>query len=276
MGIGLVRRGRNSSAPNRGCFAGLCMGLVGLACARADDAPDTGRRTDVEHARQSVPTTTSASGRRDIDAGALAPVADASAACTGPECPECPAPHPNQVTAGQPVWSRSPEGDCCRYDNPVAAPVTWPYFETEEACQSDCRCSILEDFIEDVGLYATARTSLDCRCDAESCPTSLPQAEQLMCGRGYGGVQRIEGCGRVLVVDRNGYAGDGWVFEALLKVPGDLTSLGLVGAIKFGDVHFAPCQTSAWVAGRDFDCDSAVACQLCGESPGDPVPPCAP
>lgn len=93
-------------------------------------------------------------------------------------------------------------------------------------------------------------------------------------------VQRLVGCGMVVVIDRNGYSGSAWVFEQSNE-PGDAAppASGLVGASKFSDaVLLERCPSSSWRAGRDFfaECDDAevVACQLCGDSPGPDYPPC--
>lgn len=175
------------------------------------------------------------------------------------------------------MWSRSREGDCCRYDSSAAAPPIWPYFETEAECQGSCRCSVLEDFIDDVGEYNTERSSLECRCSAETCPSSIAEAEQVMCSRSsFLPVVRREGCGRVMIVDANGLAGEAWIFERPLE-SADAGGAGerLIGAGQFGDITFAPCQTYQWIAGRSFECDDFTVCQLCGDEPAyPPVLPC--
>jgi len=271
MAIWPVRQAKNSSAPHRRCFAGLCIALIGWACGRADDAPQTLTRTHLEN----LPTPAPSAPGND-DAGAVAP---AGASCSGPECPGCPA-ATLEFSGGQPSWSRNPAtGECCRYDDRVAAPEHWPSFDTEAACQSDCRCSVLDGLNEIVGvngtdyIYATERTSLDCRCSKESCPSTPAQAEQRLC-EAFGAAQRREGCGRVFVVFGGGNYSNGWVFEQSLPSTGAAAvSPRLVGGYESSDAP-GQCGTYGWVAGSEFDCDSAAVCQVCGESAEAPVAPC--
>jgi hypothetical protein len=187
------------------------------------------------------------------------------------------------MSGGQPSWSRNPAtGECCRYDDLVVAPERWPFFDTEAACQSDCRCSVLDGLVEDVGVngtqysYGTERTSLDCRCSKESCPSTPAQAEQTLC-EAFGAAQRREGCGRVFVVHGDGpYSNysNGWVFEqSLLSTDAGAATPRLVGGYESSDAP-GQCGTYGWIAGLEFDCDSAVACQVCGESAEDPLAPC--
>jgi hypothetical protein len=178
------------------------------------------------------------------------------------------------------VWSRNPAtGECCRYDDRVVAPEFWPSFDTDAACQKDCRCSVLDDLVEVAGVngteyrYGTERTSLDCRCSTESCPSTPSQAEQRLC-EAFGAAQRREGCGMVFVIYSGDFNSSGWVFEPSLQSSdaGEATPR-LVGGYESDDVP-RQCGTYGWVAGREFDCDSAVACQVCGQSPGAPLAPC--
>ena len=66
--------------------------------------------------------------------------------------------------------------------------------------------------------------------------------------------------------DSNGYFGQGWVF--------DQASGALVGAYAFTDVNSGPCQTYEWVAGREFDCEAATDCHLCGPRISSTRPDC--
>jgi hypothetical protein len=67
-------------------------------------------------------------------------------------------------------------------------------------------------------------------------------------------VQRLVGCGLVMVADRNGYSGYEWVFEQASE-SGDSgpPASRLVGASQFSDaVSSDACETSTWEAGRGF------------------------
>ena len=269
-----ARRRRTSAHSWQRCFTAVSLGLA-LACRRAEDAPrDPQIPTNVENVRDSIPAS-SASSTRASDASEAQPPAGLSASCSGLECSGCPAPAIDLGSGGTPVWSRHPmTGDCCRYDDRIAAPENWPWFYTETECQSDCRCSVLDDYHAEDGSYTTERTSLDCRCSKETCPATIAEAEQLQCLR-TGIVERRVGCGKVFVVDGGGLYGDGWLFEPPLEsTDGGAASPRLIGAYQFTDAATGPCQTGGWVAGIEFDCESAVACQVCGESFPTPVPPC--
>jgi len=245
----------------------LASAVVALACGSEDaatrlPAPPGGGRD----------AAAASDGRDALDAGegSAPPPADASTAC--------PAPRPTSVSTGLVVWARNPETrDCCPYDDYAAAPDDWPYFDTEAQCQSTCRCSVLEGFRAEYDAYNTERSSLECRCSTETCPSSVAEAERIMCSRAsFFPVVRREGCGRVMVVDANGLAGDAWIFERPLEST-DAGGAGerLIGAGQFGDVPSPACQAYEWVAGASFDCEEATVCQLCGdESAIPPAPPC--
>jgi len=174
------------------------------------------------------------------------------------------------------VWVRNPStGDCCRYAPLAAAPSTWPLFDSEDACQNDCRCAITEDG------EVQYRTSMECICSVEYCPSSIEEAEQYLCSEARfppePAVQRLVACGMVMVIDRNGYSGDGWVFEQPLEsTDAAAAAPRLVGSTRFSDASSEACDTHTWEAGRDFfECEEeVVACQLCGDSPGPDRPPC--
>ena len=171
----IVHRRAGASSRAR-CF--MCIAAVAVACATEDVSPK----------------------RLDVGDGAALPPVDAGL---------CPDIGPN--TARPQAWARSPEtGECCRYVSSLAAPPSWPSFETEAECEGSCRCSVLESLSEYSGLYETERTSLECRCSAETCPSTVEEAEQLMCSR-FGSVVRSEGCGRVTIAYANGATGESWV-----------------------------------------------------------------
>ena len=256
---------RRMSARSR-CFMHWAVAALAAACATDDVAsPSSGPDGD---------------GVRDA---AVAPEPDESIDAGGvtlpvhPDAGLCPAPRETRATSLPRVWSRAPSGDCCAYENSQAAPPVWPYFETEADCQGSCRCSTLEDFIDDVGEFNTELSSLECRCSAETCPSTVAEAEQIMCNRSpLSPVVRREGCGRVMIVDANGLAGEAWIFERpLASTDAGAASERLIGAGQFGDVAFAPCQTYQWIAGRSFECEDFTTCQLCGDQPAlPPAPAC--
>jgi len=189
----------------------------------------------------------------------------------------CPGPRGLVVQGAPDGWVRNPStGECCHYDPINTGPQTWTNFPTEEACQNDCRCAVEDGEVQ-------LRTSIECICTVESCPSTLEAAEQLLCDESRFppevAVQRMVGCGMVVVVDVNGFSGDAWVFEQ----PLESTDAGpaaprLVGSSRFSDATSETCSPFTWSAGRDFflECDQAnyVACQVCGGLPGLPTPPC--
>lgn len=210
-----------------------------------------------------------ATAAADDDAGAVSPPVGSAF--------ECPAPQGLALQGAREAWARNPStGDCCHYDQINTAPQTWTLFFTEDACRNDCRCAVEHGQVQ-------FRASIECICSVESCPSTIEEAEQRSCDEGRFppevAVQRLVGCGMVMVIDRNGFSGDGWVFEQPLEsTDAAVASPRLVGATRFSDASSATCDTSTWLAGRDFisECDPAevVACQLCGDSRGPDVPPC--
>lgn len=236
----------------------LAIGILVVGCSRAGDG-DRSVRTNSEAERAEPTTEPDASPAGREDAGASAPSS------------ECPEPRVDAFQSAQAVWVRSPStGDCCRYAPLAAAPSDWPFFLTEEACQNDCRCPSVDGEIQ-------FRTSLECICSLEGCPASIEEAEQLLCSNTSGppvaAVQRVVGCGMVMVVDRNGFSGSSWVFEQSLESTG---APRLVGSGRFSDASSEACDPFVWGAGRDFyECEEeVVTCQLCGDSPGLEYPPC--
>ena len=215
------------------------------------------------------------SGGVTQDAGVLPPSGDGA---------QCPAPRLDAMPGIAAGWARDPAtGHCCEYMNRSAAPTGWLRFDDEAACNAECLCSELEGFEGAFEDLPSVSDSLECRCSIESCPSTLEEAEQDMCSAPSPfppAVQRLVGCGMVVVIDRNGFSGHAWVFEqsSESRDAAPLVS-GLVGASQFSDADSTgPCPSSSWAAGRDFfaECDEAevVACQLCGDSPGPEHPPC--
>lgn len=245
----------------------LVLPVAALACA-TDDAASPFDSGEADGVRADAATPTPG---EPIDAGGATQPSPADVG-------GCLPPARVEFSGGQAGWSRNPEtGDCCRYDDSVVAPPSWPFFDTEAECQSSCRCSELEDFRAEYASYETERTPLECRCSSETCPSSIAEAELSMCNRDLAlPVSRREGCGMVVIADNNGLFGDAWIFEQPQAAP-DAGAAGgrLVGALHFGDVPFAPCQAYTWVAGSSFECDDVVTCHLCGDpTSGIPAPPC--
>jgi hypothetical protein len=185
----------------------------------------------------------------------------------------CPGPAVNGGV-GRPVWARSPEtGDCCRYEGSLAAPRSWLPFATEAECQSSCRCSALDGFSGMYGWYATERSSLECRCSAETCPSTIAEAEQLSCRASS--VARSEGCGQVMIWYANGATGESWIFErSLASADAGGAGVRLIGAGQLSDVPLGPCQAYEWIAGRAFECDDVTTCQVCNGGAASSIPPC--
>jgi hypothetical protein len=261
------------------------LSVLALACGRADDAKSSSSPTDVGSSdagssdaggpAASSPDASSTGDDGNIDAGASLP----SGAGT-----ECPAPRPNATSYVAAGWAREPgTGQCCRYVNRSTAPTGWLRFDDEAACKASCLCSALEGFEGDFEDLLPVPDSLECRCSIESCPSTPEEAAQSMCTASeiyMPAVQRLVGCGMVVVIDRNGFAGHKWVFEQP-SASGDAarSAPALVGASKFSDADTSEaCPSSSWSVGREFfdECDAAevVTCQLCGDSPGPEYPPC--
>lgn len=253
------------------------LGVLALACGRAESgqtppiAGDVGA-TAIDELSAPAPSESPASN--GADPGASLPSGDGA---------ECPAPLRSSPLDDRAAWARDPAtGNCCRYANQGAAPAGWLHFYDEGACKSDCLCSALNGFEGDFAALAPVRDSLECRCSLEDCPATLEEAERSLCAVTVppAAVQRLEGCGMVVVIDRNGYSGRAWVFEPSIASGDAAPAVSrLVGAAKFSDDQsFEPCPMSNWRAGRDFfaECDDSevVTCQLCGDSPGPEYPPC--
>jgi hypothetical protein len=244
--------------------------LVGLGLALTGGCDDHSTRT-----QSSVGSVQPSAGPADAGAGAGGSAgaagrregpAGGSSASTGTA--QCPAPLGGQTSSMPTRWARDPEtATCCPYARAAEAPKSWPSFETEAECESECRCATLEDFDEAFGLYDTERTSLACRCNSGDCPATIEEASAALCATGQR-VRRLEGCGLVRLIMSTGYTSDSWVFEPAAP-GGDASSPAavLVGATSSTDAQSDPCQTFRWVAGREFDCDDAVECMVCDLDP---------
>jgi hypothetical protein len=251
----------------------LFLGALVVGCGRAESQEQTVRASS-EQAREKTPTMSpDASSAGGDDAGSLPLSSDGNTSCTGAECSECPAPRGPANQGAPSLWARNPStGDCCRYGDIGPPPATWPYFLTEDACRNDCRCASVDGQIE-------PRTSLECICSVEDCPSSIEEAAQRLCSVSsppVPAVQRVVGCGLVAVLDRNGYSGTAWVFDQPLEPTGAAAIVPrLVGSTRFSDAGSETCDPRVWFAGPDiFECEELVFCQLCGESPGPEYPPC--
>jgi hypothetical protein len=255
------------------------LGVLALACGRADDAQSFSPPIDVRSRGESEPATPLPIEPSAGDAGTN----DASASLPSGDSAACPAPRPDATPGVAAGWARDPAtGSCCPYTNRTAAPDGWLRFDYEAECKTRCLCSALEGFEGDFEELVGVPESLECRCSLVSCPSTLEEAEQSLCSVTVppAAVQRHVGCGMVAVVDRNGFSGYGWVFEQPSE-SGDAAppASRLVGASRFSDASsYEACTTSSWSSGRDFfaECDATevVACQLCGDSPGPEYPPC--
>lgn len=280
-GRGMRTRGvhHDGITDNASCWRSVAawLGVLAFACGRAENPQGSSLPTDARSSDEDVPAASdrneSSAGDDDTnDAGASLPSGDGA---------ECPVPRLGAPQAGRAEWARDPAtGNCCRYANSTAAPTGWLRFDYEAACRSDCLCSALEGFAGDFEDLLPVRETLACRCTLESCPSTREEAEQSMCAVfGPPAVQRLVGCGMVVVVDRNGFSGYAWVFEQPSQSGAAPPASVLVGAAHFSDdLSSNACTPTSWSVGRDFftECDDAevVACQLCGESPGPDYPPC--
>ena len=257
----------------------LLLAGLALACGRADDRPEPSVPSDGGSTRADEPT----SGPNESSKGDGDTSNDAGASTASSVRFECPAPRPDAMPGYASGWARDPAtGNCCQYMNRSASPNGWLRFDFERDCQSRCVCSALEGFEGDYEDLPYMGDTLECRCSVESCPSSIEEAEERLCSTfpPTPAVQRLVGCGMVMLTDRNGFSGYSWVFE-LPNASGDAATgvPRLVGASQFSDASSSePCDRSSWSSGRDLleECDEAevVTCQLCGDSPGPEYPPC--
>ena len=114
---------------------------------------------------------------------------------------------------------------------------------------------------------SSVHQALACKCDAESCPSSINDYDSTAdCSLGAP-VVRKTGCGRVAFSLEGGYSGGDTVF--------DERSGALVGLSSFSDTPYGSCENVfSYVYGEDFrnDCDHITSCTVCGSSPN--APPC--
>jgi len=175
------------------------------------------------------------------------------------------------------VWGRDPaSGSCNAYDSECAVPADWATFESEEECQTSCRCQSYE-FPKGIDPGApesvwqrTEVISLACECSIFGCDRADDQLATIgsaWCARyGQPRVIRKQGCGQIAFELDSGYIGGRAVFDA--------ESGELSGRFSYGDVPGGPCGTAARRAGQDFRCDSAETCLLCGAwTETSPAPP---
>lgn len=192
--------------------------------------------------------------------------------CTGAACSACPAPRirTDVICESMTYWARDPASACCPYENACVAPEAWPLFSSEEECQTDCRCAVVEPTDvsnQEAPFFGVERISLECRCADGSCPENVQAATAEWCESadnfGYD-VIRYQGCGMIAFASDGGFTGGQLVF--------DEGTGALVGTSSYSDTTSLPCLTFTTIAGREFECSAAVMCQLCGPPGG--VPPC--
>ena len=195
------------------------------------------------------------------------------AACSGAQSNDpdssgaytCPEPRTRSDVECQPnkVWARDVRTHmCCAYADPCVAPAGSPVFESEQECETSCRCAMLTGDPANL----VEHTSLDCACHDADCVESLTTAASALCARG-GSVLAKKGCGMVQLPS------SGVVTSSSSSVY-DQSSGALLGLSMFSDTASPPCQTFNWVAGQSFDCDNVQTCQLCGESSEPGIPSC--
>jgi hypothetical protein len=175
-----------------------------------------------------------------------APSRPASVAASDEDEPAAPGPSAEPAVASG--WALDPAtGECGPYANQGAEPDGGLRFDSE----------------------------IECRCSIESCPSTIQEAEQSLCGvtSPQANVQRFLGCGLVVVLDLTGYW---WTFQQ----PRDSATLAprLVGAARLSEASSLDAG-SAWSWGAGLDpgtCDYGPTsiCQLCGDDPATDYPPC--
>jgi hypothetical protein len=164
-----------------------------------------------------------------------------------------------------PTWARHlPTGTCCEYASyPYrCTPPGWPLFETEQECETSCRCAqVVPVFPDRPELDLTVeRISLECACGTGiTCYESLAAATAQLCGAPGASVLRQQKCGSISLLTGGGLGGGSYVFDA--------ASGALVGATWSADTPRPPCGTFATIAGRDFESctEPALSCILCGD-----------
>lgn len=242
----MYRNGAAASAGG-GRHAAAWLGVLVLACGRADDEPGSALSAGVGVKGEGEPT---ASAPHDSSAGDGAGH-DAGLSPTSAAHLECPAARPDVITPSRLGYARDPAGgDCYAYTDRYGAPEGWLCFDSD----------------------------MECRCSIESCPSTIEEAEQRLCAvtSPPANVHRLTGCELVAVVDYSGYE---WVFAQPSASGGSATAaLRLVGAAKYSQASsFDAGPTLAWSEGVSIaQCDygPSFECQLCGDDPATDLPPC--
>lgn len=245
-----ARRMRTRGVPQNGTTAAggwrsatAWLGALVLACGRPDDGQGSSLPTGVGARDEDPPTASeldeSSRGDAPIDASAAAPSGDRV---------RCPAPGSEAEPGVASGWALDPAtGECCPYANLSAAPDGGLRFDSD----------------------------IECRCSIESCPSTIDEAEQSLCGATSppANVQRFVGCGLVVVLDLWGYW---WTFQQ----PRDSATSAprLVGAARLSEASSLDAGSpSSWSAGLDpgtCDYGETSICQLCGDDPATDYPPC--
>jgi hypothetical protein len=184
-------------------------------------------------------------------------------ACGRPDGQGSPLPRPRPEVA--PVVASDPATD-------EAAPEV-PSGWARDPATGECGPYTNRDASPDGGLRFDS--DIECRCSIESCPSTIDEAEQSLCGvtPPPANVQRFLGCGLVVVFDLSGY---GWTFQQ----PRDSATSAprLVGAARLSEASSLDAGSpSSWGAGLDpgtCDYGPTSICQLCGDDPATDYPPC--
>jgi hypothetical protein len=124
---------------------------------------------------------------------------------------------------------------------------------------SSCNCADVE--------AGTARVSLECYCQSADCAVTPDTLLDSMCDQEFAPpLVRYQGCGSIVIEGVGAIGGSTWVYD---EATGEL-----VGFAQFTDTEFWPCSTSQVIAGREFECETATRCHLCGPNLNQTIPPC--
>jgi hypothetical protein len=180
----------------------------------------------------------------------------------------CPPPETGALCERRAWWGRDLDtGSCCRYPNRCAVPPSMPAYETEAACRTDCRCATVDRVVEGGETYfVTERTTLECACESEDCPTDIQEETRRQCDAGNTYLTRSEGCGMIRLADDTGFTGRHLLFDA--------ETGSLLGLSAYSDVPTMRCNTWEFIAGAAFECDDATVCHPCGVPMGSTIPAC--
>jgi len=237
--------------------------VLAAACGRA--------RGGGRHATSNAvdPTTTTATTDLDPDAGQ-----DSLPAQPAPEATSEPSDTPADTGVGPlpeierqseytcntalSYWARDPTTGLCRFAAALChVPIGWAAFETEEQCQTDCRCQRIEPFRGEPFSPGYAYESLACACAREDCAPTLEEEIARRCPDGGANSAILSrGCGKLEVSGGGSYSASSAVFDA--------TSGRLIGRSAAVDTILAPCLTSDTISGVEFACPQAERCLLCG------------